>query len=94
MKGRQEYLSKEEEFVKVQYELQERIDFNVNVTTIKTVAGVDLAYWTKDGEEYAVCCIVVLDYLTKEIIEKKYAVDKVSIPYIPGCLAFREIPVF
>jgi deoxyribonuclease V len=87
-------LSKEEEFVKVQYELQERIDFNVNVTTIKTVAGVDLAYWTKDGEEYAVCCIVVLDYLTKEIIEKKYAVDKVSIPYIPGCLAFREIPVF
>ncbi len=94
MKGRQELLSIEEEFVKVQYELQERINFNVNVTTIKTVAGVDLAYWTKDDEEYAVCCIVVLDYLTKEVIEKKYAVDTVSIPYIPGCLAFREIPVF
>lgn len=37
------------------------------------------------------CCIVVIDFLTKDIIEKKYSKDIISVPYIPGCLAFREI---
>jgi deoxyribonuclease V len=32
--------------------------------------------------------------LTKEIVEKKYVSEKIKVPYIPGCLAFREIPLF
>lgn len=86
----------EEKFVKIQYELQQQIDFRnmVNISTIKNVAGVDLAYWNINDEEYAVCCIVVLNYKTKEVVEKKYVVGKITVPYIPGCLAFREMPIF
>lgn len=83
-------------YIKIQDELQKQIDFNnsVNIEKIKIVAGVDLAYWNVAGEEYAACCIVVLDYLTKEVVEKKYVVGKVTVPYISGCLAFREMPFF
>ena len=86
----------EEKYVKIQYELQKQIDFcnTINIVSIKNVAGVDLAYWNLNGDEYATCCIVVLNYVTKEVVEKKYVVEKISVPYIPGCLAFREIPVF
>lgn len=57
------------------------------------VAGVDLAYWKQSEEEYAVCCIVVLDRATKQIIENQYAWGRIEVPYIPGCLAFRELPL-
>ncbi|MBN6074029.1 endonuclease V [Aggregatibacter actinomycetemcomitans] len=67
---------------------------NFSLSTIKLVAGIDVAYWTNDnGIEYGVCCIIVIDYKTKEIIEKIDYVDEVSIPYIPGFLAFRELPL-
>ena len=96
MKDKKIEKNAEEEFVKIQYELQQQIDFHnmVNIVTIKNVAGVDLAYWNINGEEYAVCCIVVLNYKTKEVVEKKYVVGKITVPYIPGCLAFREMPIF
>lgn len=96
MKENQLRNSIEEKYIETQYELQKRIDFRniINCESIKKVAGVDLAYWNLNGEEYATCCIVVLNYLTKAVIEKKYVVEKISVPYIPGCLAFREIPAF
>lgn len=96
MKDNQTKNSIEEKYIEMQYRLQKQIDFQnvINTALIKKVAGVDLAYWNKNGEEYATCCIVVLDYATKEVIEKKYVVENVTVPYIPGCLAVREIPVF
>lgn len=66
------------------------LENRVNISSLKTIAGVDLAYWKKDDKEYACCCIVVLDYATLEIIEKKSSVGEITVPYIPGCLAFRE----
>lgn len=54
----------------------------------------DLAYWKKEDEEYATCCIVVIDYISHEILEKQSIVDRINVPYIPGCLAFRELPLF
>lgn len=96
MKDKKTEKNDEEKYVEIQYELQKQIDFHnmIHIETIKNVAGVDLAYWNISGEEYAVCCIVVLNYLTKEVVEKKYVVGKITVPYIPGCLAFREMPIF
>ena len=96
MKDKRIENSAEEKYIKIQYELQKQIDFYnmVNIAAIKNVAGVDLAYWNISGEEYPVCCIVVLNYLTKEVVEKKYVVGKITVPYIPSCLAFREMPIF
>ena len=64
------------------------------VSDIKLVAGVDVSYWSDiKGKEYGVCCIVVIDYATKKIIEKVDYTDEVKISYIPGYLAFRELPL-
>ncbi len=86
----------EESYIARQLELKKQIDFEhiIQMEEIKLLAGVDLAYWKKEDIEYAVCCIVVIDYFTKEVVEKKYCVDSITVPYIPGCLAFREIPLF
>lgn len=85
----------EQHFIKQQRALIDKIDLknHVEIDCIKYIAGVDLAYWQEDDLEYAVCCIVVLDFVSKEVIEKKCYKDKISVPYIPGCLAFREIPL-
>lgn len=87
----------EEDYIKKQIELSGKIkrENTVNLSQVQTVAGVDLAYWKEeDGQEYAVCCIVVINYHTFEICEKVSYADKIEVPYIPGCLAFREVPLF
>ena len=88
---------KKEEYIKEQNELIRKINLNntVDLEKIHLVAGVDLAYWRdENGGEQAVCCIVVLDYKTKNTVEKVSCAQKVEVPYIPGCLAYRELPVF
>jgi len=86
----------QEEFLKIQNSLRDKINLSdcIDKSEIKTVAGVDLAYWKNENqEEYAVCCIVVIDFRTHEIIEKKQYSGKIEVPYIPGFLAFRELPL-
>jgi deoxyribonuclease V len=60
---------------------------------IQLVAGVDIAYWSESNIDYGVCCIVVLDYQTKEIIEQVEYMGEIEFPYISGYLAFRELPL-
>ena len=66
------------------------LDNKIDINNLHTIAGVDLAYWKKEGKEYACCCIVAIDYESKAVVEKKYCIGEVNIPYISGCLAFRE----
>ena len=56
---------------------------------INQVAGVDIA----NNIDYGVCCISIVDYSTKEIIEQVEYVGEVEFPYISGYLAFRELPL-
>ena len=80
---------------KIQLELMEKIVIykGLALDEIRYVGGIDLAYW-KEGEiEKAVCCIVVIDYNTCEVIENVHVVGEIVFPYIPGCLAFRELPL-
>ncbi len=83
----------EDFYIEEQRKLATGIDLTncVDISKLKYVAGVDLAYWKEDETEYAVCCIVVIDYQTRNIVEKKHVRGKIEVPYIPGCLAFREI---
>ena len=64
-----------------------------NIDSIKAVAGVDIAYWKEDNKEKAVCCIVVIDINTHQILERQQVYGEVTLPYIPSCLSFREIPL-
>ena len=85
----------EDEYEAIQNELRKGISLHdsFEVSALKTAAGVDLAYWKNGDVEYAVCCIVVVDIATREVIEKKHFSDRIEVPYIPGFLAFRELPL-
>ncbi len=86
----------QQDFIKKQLELSRKVNLNntVDIAGVHKVAGVDLAYWKEGRAEYAVCCIVVLDYHTHRVVEQTSYMDEINVPYIPGCLAFREIPLF
>lgn len=85
----------QEKFLKKQNELRDKIITydNYDTNSLRLVAGVDLAYWKKGDNEYAVCCIVVIDIDTHEVIEKKHFSGRIEVPYMPGFLAFRELPL-
>lgn len=85
----------QERFLKQQNELRDRIEpvDTFDIGTVKLIAGVDLAYWNSDADEYAVCCIVIIDADTHKVIEKKHYSGKIDVPYMPGFLAFRELPL-
>lgn len=79
----------------IQSGLNEKIRL-VNRTTASAmhlIAGVDVAYWEDDGMEWGVCSIVVIDYATKAVIEETTSKGMITVPYIPGYLAFRELPL-
>ncbi|MDE6727607.1 MAG: endonuclease V [Oscillospiraceae bacterium] len=84
----------ENECIAIQNELSEELVRSCPLAfdEIRTVAGVDLAYWSGRAE-YAVCCIVVIDVKSRKIIEKQWSAGRVNFPYVPGCLAFRELPL-
>ncbi|MEU6975302.1 endonuclease V [Streptomyces sp. NPDC046371] len=54
------------------------------------VTGLDVAY--DDERDLVAAAAVVLDGRTLEVVEETTAVGRVSFPYVPGLLAFREIP--
>lgn len=84
-----------EDAIKLQLDLNKHINLNSNgeIEDIKLVAGIDLVYWEDLGKEHAVCSIIVVDYNTHEVIEKVHSVGEIGFPYMPGCLAFRELPL-
>lgn len=75
---------------KVQYLVRDLSEtYDIDISSINTVAGVDLSY----KGEIGICVLVVFDFRTMEILEKVVASSKVSFPYIPNFLSFREIPL-
>ncbi len=60
----------------------------------RLIAGVDSSFYTKDDKEYIMTVITVLSFPDLEYVEKKYLSNRVTFPYIPGLLAFREAPSF
>ncbi|MDQ1034926.1 deoxyinosine 3'endonuclease (endonuclease V) [Streptomyces sp. V3I8] len=54
------------------------------------VTGVDVAY--DDERDVVVAAAVVLDAATLDVVAESTAVGRVPFPYVPGLLAFRELP--
>ncbi len=58
---------------------------------VRLVAGVDVSY-RRHGETFF-AAVVVLSWPDLQPVTAASAVDRVSFPYIPGLLSFRELPV-
>ncbi|MGW1593368.1 endonuclease V [Streptomyces sp. NPDC002343] len=54
------------------------------------VTGVDVAY--DDERDLVAAAAVALDAASLDVVAEATAVGRVSFPYVPGLLAFREIP--
>lgn len=54
------------------------------------ITGVDVAY--DDERDLVAAAAVTLDAATLDVLAEATAVGEVAFPYVPGLLAFREIP--
>ncbi|MHC4741259.1 MAG: deoxyribonuclease V [Planctomycetota bacterium] len=76
-------------------DVQERLACKVRHIPLKetprTVAGIDCAF-SRDGKSI-LAAVVVLRFDDFEVVETVSARRKVTFPYIPGLLSFREAPV-
>jgi deoxyribonuclease V len=78
------------EAIKIQKDLKDKISLKKINKRIKYVAGLDVSY-TK-GSNIMWAGVVVLDFPSLNKAEERWSQKKVSFPYIPGLLSFREIP--
>jgi deoxyinosine 3'endonuclease (endonuclease V) len=58
---------------------------------LRYIGGVDISF-VKENCEDACACLVVLTYPDLKVIYEKCHLVKMTLPYISGFLAFREVP--
>ncbi|WP_018501017.1 endonuclease V [Parafrankia discariae] len=74
----------------VQRRLRARVEVVPAASGIDTVAGVDVAYDT--GSDLVAGAVVVLDAASLSVVVSSTVVGRAAFPYVPGLLAFRELP--
>jgi deoxyribonuclease V len=76
--------------IALQHELAGRVVLRTTRRRFRRVAGADIAL-TPDGTR-CVAGVVVWDAMTQQVIEEVTATRRVTFPYVPGLLSFREAP--
>ena len=84
--------------MKVQLEEENRFDWildteDASKTTLKRIAAVDISY-SKTNSQNAVAALVIFDFATMKLIYEDFEQDQTDYPYIPGFLAFKEVPSY
>jgi len=79
------------EAIRIQEKLRANISLIKSTRKVSSIAGADVSY-SKRGDE-GIGAVVVLSYPGLEPIDEAFAKGRVSFPYIPGLLSFREAPL-
>eukprot|EP01012_Entosiphon_sulcatum_P043901 TRINITY_DN5833_c0_g2_i1.p1 TRINITY_DN5833_c0_g2~~TRINITY_DN5833_c0_g2_i1.p1 ORF type:complete len:320 (-),score=56.31 TRINITY_DN5833_c0_g2_i1:10-969(-) len=58
---------------------------------LRLLGGVDISF-VKDNAEDACAAVIVMEWPSCKLVYERYAMVKLTLPYIPGFLAFRECP--
>jgi len=74
----------------IQQRLQQQVTIGTYVHEMRYIAGADVSTSRFTPAVYA--GVVILDYATLEVIERKGIVTTTDFPYRPGFLSFREAP--
>jgi deoxyribonuclease V len=78
------------EAVALQRKLAEQIELTPPKYSIETIAGCDISFSKRSPILHA--AVVVLRISSLEVIESVTATLRVTFPYVPGLLSFREAP--
>lgn len=78
------------EAIALQQELRQKITLKPLEKPVSTIAGADISFNKYSTTVYA--GIVVLSFPDLQVIDKASVTDTTEFPYIPGLLAFREVP--
>jgi len=77
--------------IEIQNKLRKQVRLKNSFKRLRSIAGCDLAF-TKDGKK-AIGGVIVYSWPNLKEIERQFYIGKVTFPYIPGLLAFREAPI-
>ena len=66
---------------------------NPSNTTLTRVGAVDISY-SKHDQKKAIAAIVIFSFPSMEVIYEDFEKETADYPYIPGFLAFKEVPVY
>jgi deoxyribonuclease V len=80
-----------QEAIRIQEELRERLRLRPPKASFKTIAAADVSYSLADDKLYA--AFLLFSYPDLTLMESASAWGRVSFPYIPGLLTFREAPI-
>ena len=75
----------------IQESLAKRVIAEDAVITPRLIAGIDIS--APDAQGVARGAVVVLGYPEFNLVEVKVADGKITFPYVPGLLSFRESPL-
>ena len=50
-------------------------------------------YWAESDKEYGLACLEVIDRENLQVVEEVSFHNEITVPYLPGFLAFRELPL-
>jgi deoxyribonuclease V len=78
------------EAIAYQQQLRKRIQIRPLERPVQTIGGADISF--NKYEETVYAGIVVFSYPDMKLIGQATAISRTSFPYIPGLLAFREVP--
>jgi deoxyribonuclease V len=76
---------------RIQNELRERVVLQNDFSRVDLVAGADMSIDKSSNEGFA--GVIVYTFPGLNEVERRHAHRKLTFPYIPGLLAFREAPV-
>jgi len=79
------------EALEIQNRLRAKLDLGREPVVVETVAGIDVSYALGSDRLYSAIVVVHLPELAT--IDTATAAGRVTFPYVPGLLSFREAPV-
>lgn len=74
------------------WKLSSSIELPQGSEMLKYVGGVDMSF-SKEDSSVACACLVVLELPSLCVVHHDLSLLRLHVPYVPGFLAFREVPV-